>query len=384
MSDAPSRPRPSPEHPILVALGTRPEVIKLAPVVEALRRRGAPTFVLSTGQHRELIDPVLEAFSMVPDRDLAVMRENQSLAGLSAALLAAVDRVLEEVAPVRVVVQGDTTTVAMVALAAFYRRIPVAHVEAGLRTGNRYDPFPEEMSRILLGHLADLHFAPTPRARENLLAQGVAADTIDVVGNTVVDALRATAARVAGRSFSELGLPEPGDRLLVLVTSHRRESFGRPMRDVFTALRRVAGELAGRVLFVYPVHLNPNVRTAAREMLGGVEGLVLTEPLAYPAFVKLLSAARLAVTDSGGVQEEAASLGVPVLVTRRTSERPEAIEAGVAELVGTDPDRVAEAISTLLTDPGEHARRARATDAFGDGRAGERIAARLTNEEETP
>lgn len=372
----------STDRPVLVALGTRPEVIKLAPVVAALRRRGSPAFVLSTGQHREMLDPILGAFELVPDRDLGVMRQDQSLAALSAALLAAVDGVLGEVEPGRVVVQGDTTTVAMVALAAFYRRIPVAHVEAGLRTGDRYDPFPEEMSRVLVGHLADLHFAPTPGARANLLAQGVDSATIHVVGNTVVDALRATARRIRDRVFADFRLPEPGERHLVLVTGHRRESFGPPQRDVFRALRRVAEELAGRVLLVYPVHLNPNVRSVAREMLDEVEGVVLTDPLEYPAFVKLLTAARLVITDSGGVQEEAASLGVPVLVTRRTSERPEALEAGVAELVGTDPDRVAEAALRLLTDPEHHAHRARPTDAFGDGRAGERIVRLLLEEGE--
>lgn len=373
----------SPDHPVVVALGTRPEVIKLAPVVEALRRQGTPTYLLSTGQHREMLDPILSAFCLVPDRDLAVMRPDQTLAGLSSALLAAMDGFLDEIRPAQVVVQGDTTTVAMVALAAFYRQIPVAHVEAGLRTGQRYDPFPEEMSRVLLGHLAELHFAPTPRARENLLAQGVDEGTIHVVGNTVVDALRATARRVAGRSFEELGLPEPGGRGLVLVTGHRRESFGRPLRDVFTALRRIAEALSDSVLLVYPVHLNPNVRTAARELLTGIDNLLLTDPLEYPAFVKLLTSAELVITDSGGVQEEAASLGVPVLVTRRTSERPEALEAGVAELVGTDPERIADEALRLLTDAEHHARRARATDAFGDGRAGERIA-RLLIEEEAP
>jgi UDP-N-acetylglucosamine 2-epimerase len=360
---------------VLVALGTRPEVIKLAPVVAALRRRGAPTFLLSTGQHREMLAPILDAFDLRPDRDLGVMRPGQSLAALSAALLAATDPLLAEVSPRWVVVQGDTTTVAMAALAAFYRQIPVAHVEAGLRTFERYDPFPEEMNRTLLGSLADLHFAPTERARANLVRQGVAAERIRVVGNTVVDALQGMARAVASRSLADFGLPEPDSRRLVLATGHRRESFGRGLRDFCQGLRRVAERLAGQVLVVYPLHLNPEVRRPVTELLAGVPGVHLTDPLPYPAFVKLLTRADLAITDSGGVQEEAASLGVPLLVTRNTSERPEALEAGVGELVGTDPDRILAAAERLLVDPRHHASRAVPTAAFGDGRAGERIAA---------
>lgn len=370
----------SPDHPVAVVMGTRPEVIKLAPVVAALRRRGTPTYLLSTGQHREMLAPILESFDLAPDRDLAVMRPGQSLAQLSARLLTAMDGFLDQVEPARVVVQGDTTTVAMVALAAFYLRIPVAHVEAGLRTGDRYDPFPEEMSRTLLGDLADLHFAPTPRARENLLRQGVDEGSIHVVGNTVVDALRSMAGRVAERPFADFGLPDPGSRRLIVVTGHRRESFGQGLRQVFTGLRRIAQEHADRVALVYPVHLNPNVHPVAHEMLADLPNLHLTDPLAYPAFVKLLTAAELIVTDSGGVQEEAAVLGVPVLVTRRTSERQEALEAGVAELVGTDPEELAAQARRLLTDPAYHARHAHPSDAFGDGRSGERIARLLAGE----
>lgn len=369
----------SADHPVLVAVGTRPEAIKLAPVVEALRRRGAPTFLLSTGQHREMLAQMLDVLGLVPDRDLELMRPDQSLAALSAALLTAADRLLAEVEPAWVVVQGDTTTVAMVALAAFYRGLSVAHVEAGLRTGDRRDPFPEEVNRTLLGHLADLHLAPTPKARANLLAQGVDPETVHVVGNPVIDALFAMRERVADRPLAELGIEWTPGRRLVLVTGHRRESFGRGLREVFRGLRRLAEELAGEVEIVYPVHLNPNVRAAAAEVLEGVGGVRLLEPVDYAAFVKLLTSAALVVTDSGGVQEEAAALGVPLLVTRRTSERPEALEAGVAELVGTDADRVFEAARRLLTDPELYARRAVPTDAFGDGRAGERIAELLAS-----
>jgi UDP-N-acetylglucosamine 2-epimerase (non-hydrolysing) len=358
---------------VAVVVGTRPEAIKLAPVVLALAGAGVPATVLSTGQHRELLGPMLEAFGVVPDRDLELMRPDQSLAALSAGLLAGADAWLAEAEPGWVVVQGDTTTVAMVALAAFYRRIPVAHVEAGLRTGDRYDPFPEELNRTLLGDLATLHFAPTPRARANLLAQGVPEAAVHVVGNTVVDALRHVERRVAGRPLAEFGLPEPGGRKLVLVTGHRRENFGPGFAGVFAGLRRIVEEHPGEVLLVYPVHLNPNVRGPAHDVLGDVPGIHLAEPLDYPHFGRLLLDAWLVVTDSGGVQEEAAALGVPTLVTRRTSERPEALEAGVAELVGTDPERIAAAAHRLLADPAARAARAVPTDVFGDGHAAERI-----------
>lgn len=361
-------------RPLVVTIGTRPEAIKLAPVVVALRERRLPTFVLSTGQHREMLAPILDAFALEPDRDLGVMRPDQSLAGLSAAILGAIDPLLAELEPGWLVVQGDTTTVATAALAAFYRRIPVAHVEAGLRTHDRHDPFPEEMNRTLLGDLARLHFAPTSRARDNLLRQGVAAEAIRVVGNTVVDALRRIEREVAERPLSEFGLPDLEGRRLVLVTGHRRENFGAGFEGVFAGLRRIAEEFADEVLLVYPVHLNPNVRDPAHSRLGGVDNLHLVEPLDYACFVRLLTAAHLIVTDSGGVQEEAATLGVPVLVTRRTSERLEAVEAGVAELVGTDPERIASAARRLLRDPAAHAARAVATDVFGDGHAASRIA----------
>lgn len=367
----------SAEHPVLVAVGTRPEVIKLAPVVFALRERAMPTFLLSTGQHREMLAQILDVFDLAPDRDLAVMRPDQSLASLSASLLAAADPVLGEVQPSWVVVQGDTTTVAMMALAAFYRQIPVAHVEAGLRTHLRYDPFPEEMNRSLLARLGELHFAPTETARANLLAEGVLQGTVHTVGNSVVDALHAVAARVADRSLASFGLPDPEGRKIVLVTGHRRENFGQGMRDVCLGLRRLAEALPREILIVYPVHLNPNVRRPVAEILGGVSNIALIEPLAYDAFVKLLTSATLAITDSGGVQEEAASLGVPLLVTRRTSERPEALQAGVGELVGTEPDRIVATAHALLTDAELHAQRAVPTAVFGDGRAAARIADHL-------
>ena len=367
------------EAPVLVALGTRPEVIKLAPVILALRQRGLSTFVLSTGQHREILQQALAAFDLIPDRDLGVMRPDQNLAHLSAALLQGMDAVLQEVQPRWVVVQGDTSTVAMVALTAFYHRVPVAHVEAGLRTGVKYDPFPEEMNRTLLGPLADLHFAPTEPACRNLLREGVPEERIHRVGNTVIDALRQMQDRVADRPAEDFGLELPEDRPLVLVTGHRRENFGRGLQQVFDGLRRLAKAFP-EVFILFPVHLNPNVQRAAREHLDSVPNIHLSEPLGYAAFVKAMTSARLIITDSGGVQEEAAALGVPVLVTRNTSERREAIDAGVAELVGTDGGRLLDAARRLLTDPDLHAARAQPTDVFGDGCSGERIAAILAGD----
>jgi len=372
----------SERHPVLVAAGTRPEVVKMAPVVRALRDAGLPTYLLSTGQHREMLEQMLEVFELRADRDLRVMRADQSLASLSADLLRGVDGVLAEVEPSWVLVQGDTTTVAMAALAAFYRQVPVGHVEAGLRTHHRYDPFPEEMNRTLLGPLASLHFAPTAPARHNLLAEGVPAERVHLVGNTVIDALRWMSAAVAERPAADFGLSLPSEhgappRRLVLVTGHRRENFGRGLQGVFTALKTIAEEHREGVEVLYPVHLNPNVRGAARELLGDVPNLRLTEPLDYAAFVKAMTAAHLIVTDSGGVQEEAAALGIPVLVTRKTSERREAIDAGVAELVGVEPEAIADAARRLLTDPALHARRAVPTDVFGDGCSAARIAAIL-------
>ena len=368
---------PSSQHPVMVVLGTRPEVIKLVPVILALRAQEVPTYVLSTGQHREMLEQMLQVFELEPDRDLRLMRPDQSLAGLSAHLLQAMDSLLEQVKPSWVVVQGDTTTVAMVALAAFYRKVPVAHVEAGLRTGLKYDPFPEEMNRTLLGPLADLHFAPTEPARQNLLREGVPEDRVHLVGNTVIDALRLMGERVAHRPAQEFGLELSTDRRLVLVTGHRRENFGAGLRNTFGGLRRLAEEFSEEIQVLYPVHLNPNVRRAAEEVLSGVDNVHLTEPLDYAAFVKAMTSAELIITDSGGVQEEAASLGIPVLVTRDTSERREAIDAGVAELVGTDGNRLVDAARSLLTDPQHHAARAVPSDVFGDGCSGRRIAAIL-------
>jgi UDP-N-acetylglucosamine 2-epimerase (non-hydrolysing) len=361
---------------VAVLIGTRPEAIKLMPVVRALERSGAAPAVYVTGQHRELLAPILADLGLVPAEDLGVMQPNQALADLSARLLSAIQALLRRRRPATLVVQGDTTSVAMGALAAFYEDVRVAHVEAGLRTGSRRNPFPEEMNRRLVGSLADLHFAPTPRARENLLAENVPAESIHLVGNTVVDALFHARDHLVPHlppdSTTEplVRSPQP----LVLVTAHRRESFGPDLLAIAVGLKRLASAFAGRIAIVYPVHLNPNVDAVMRGALAGVPDIYLTPPLSYLRFVQLLLRARLVVTDSGGVQEEAAALGVPFLCARRTSERMEAVEAGVGELVGPDADALFAVAARLLQDEAAHARRATPTTAFGDGKAGERIA----------
>lgn len=362
-----------------VIIGTRPEAIKLCPVVLALRRSAElEPHVCVTGQHRTMVDQILPAFGVTADADLAVMAPNQTLAGLSARLLAAVDAYLAEVRPDIVLVQGDTTTALCAALAAFYRAIPVAHVEAGLRTGDLRSPFPEEANRVLVGRIADLHFPPTDRARAALEAEGIPADRLLVTGNTVIDALQLAVGEVRRRPPAVTGVPEPllaSERRLVLVTGHRRESFGAGFESICGAIRRCA-ERFPEVAFVYPVHLNPNVREPVNRILGGVPNVLLVEPVNYLEFVRLMDRATLILTDSGGVQEEAPTLHKPVLVMRDTTERPEAVEAGVARLVGTREEAIVEGVTRLLTDAGAYAAMARGANPFGDGAASDRIVAR--------
>jgi UDP-N-acetylglucosamine 2-epimerase (non-hydrolysing) len=366
----------SPSRDILVLIGTRPEAIKMAPVIVALKAEGLRPSVLLTGQHRELLLPIVAELKIVPDANLDVMEADQSLAGLSAKVLLGVRDTLRARRPAMVLVQGDTTTVAMGALASFYEGVPVGHVEAGLRTGHRRNPFPEEMNRCLVGQIADLHFAPTAAARENLLREGVDASAVHLVGNTVVDALfHARDALVAGLPPDPLlASMEARGRRLVLVTGHRRESFGADFDQICAGLRDVAQAFPD-IDVVYPVHPNPNVQAIVHEHLSNVQNLHLVAPMSYVSFVRMLLHATLVVTDSGGVQEEAACLGVPVLVTRRTCERFEAVEAGVSELVGPDRRAIFESARVLLTDAEEHRRRARSSNVFGDGHAARRIAA---------
>lgn len=369
---------------VLAVFGTRPEVIKLAPVIHDLRRRPdeARLVLCSTGQHREMLAQTLAAFELRPDIELGVMRFDQHPTELLGRLLIALRPVLADLRPDTIVVQGDTTSVLAGALAGFLYGVRVAHVEAGLRTRDKRAPFPEEVNRRLAGVLADDHFAPTVRARDNLLAEGVLPERVFLTGNTVVDALRWMHARVAERRLPpEL---DPGASRLILVTAHRRESFGQPFRDLCAALRDIA-ERFRDVRLIYPVHLNPHVHKTAHEVLNGCPRVQLIEPVDYALFVGLLARAHLVLTDSGGIQEEAPALGKPVLVLRDKTERPEAAAAGVVRVVGTDRERIVDETARLLTDADAYRAMSRVVDVYGDGNASRRIAeVVLTGQMTTP
>jgi len=361
---------------VLSIFGTRPEAIKLAPVILEIRKHPDlfEDVVCVTAQHREMLDQVLDWFEIAPQHDLNLMQPNQSLAEFAGRALLAVGGLLEDVKPDVVLVQGDTSTAMIAALAAFYRRSPVGHVEAGLRTRDRYNPFPEEINRRIVGTLATFHFAPTPQAAEALRSEQVPAETIFVTGNTVVDALLMTVRRPVRL---DLGFSLEGRRL-ILVTAHRRESFGAPFESLSSALRDIADRNAG-VEIVYPVHLNPNVREPVMRILAGHPRIHLLEPLRYEQFSHLMAQAYLILTDSGGIQEEAPVLGKPTLVMRETTERPEAVAAGTARLVGTDRARIVAEAERLLHDDKAYAAMAQAGSPFGDGHAAERIAALLAD-----
>ncbi len=361
-------------RPILI-FGTRPEAIKMAPVVAACRARSEEVepIVCSTGQHREMLDQVTDYFGIIPDIHLRLMRSNQTLAGLTARCVEAIDDVLDRLRPHCVVAQGDTTTVLAVALATFYRRVPFVHVEAGLRTGRLDAPWPEEFNRRIAGLAAALHCAPTQRAANALLAEGVPRESVRVTGNTVIDALLATVQRERANGIHwQSKYAMLGDAPMVLITGHRRENFGMGFEDICRAIRLVAERFAN-CRFVYPVHLNPNVQGPVHRLLGGQPNVHLVEPSAYSEFVWLMDRSRLILTDSGGVQEEAPSLKKPVLVMRETTERPEAVDAGAARLVGTSVDAIVEGVGRLLTDPAAYAACQIAENPYGDGRAAERI-----------
>jgi UDP-N-acetylglucosamine 2-epimerase (non-hydrolysing) len=367
------------QRKVMVVFGTRPEAIKMAPVVEALRRMpGIEVRVAVTAQHRQMLDRVLELFGIVPDEDLDVMAPDQQLPDLFARILTGMSDVLQRHRPDLVLVHGDTSTTLAAALAAFYARIPVGHVEAGLRTGDLQAPWPEEANRRLTAPLSALHFAPTERSRQNLLAEGFPEAGIHVTGNTVIDALLAAVARIdadpalATQLAAQLPALDP-ERRVVLVTGHRRESFGDGFEQICLALR----ELAGRddVQIVYPVHLNPQVQEPVQRLLAGIGNVMLIPPLDYLPFVHLMTRAHLILTDSGGIQEEAPSLGKPVLVMRTTTERPEAVEAGTVRLVGTDRARIVAEVARLLDDDNAYQHMAKAHNPYGDGLAARRIAA---------
>jgi len=371
---------------IAVFMGTRPEAIKMAPVVAQLKAsEHFQPLVINSGQHREMIQQVIDLFGISVDHELEVMRKNQSLAGLTSRLIEKIDRVLAETRPDMVLVQGDTTTVLCAALTSFYQQIPVGHVEAGLRTGNMRSPFPEEANRRLVSPLAQLHFAPTEAAKQSLLDEKIAVESIAVTGNTVVDALlmeleRQELPNVQQQLRDKLAGLVGDDwrqRASILVTGHRRENLGDGFEQICAALAEL-GRRFPETLIVYPVHLNPNVLKVVHDRLGATENIRLIEPQPYAEFVTLAKTCRLILTDSGGVQEEAPSLGKPVLVMRDTTERPEGVEAGTVKLVGADAERIVAEASRLLTDETAYQAMANVTNPYGDGRAAERIVQQIT------
>lgn len=362
---------------ILCIFGTRPEAIKMAPVVQELKKypERFSVVVCVTGQHRGMLDQVLELFSIKPEYDLDLMKDNQTLSELTSRVLVGVDAVLGKEAPDWVLVQGDTTTAMAASLAAFYHRVKIGYVEAGLRTGDIHNPFPEEVNRKIISNFSDLYFAPTKTAADNLLKEAIPSGKIIITGNTVIDALQLVAQKPYDWASGPLA-SIPRDRRLILVTTHRRENFGEPLEHICEGLRRIATKY-NNVQIVIPVHLNPNVRTTVTTLLGNIDTISLLEPLDYASLVQLLKESTLVATDSGGLQEEAPAFGKPVLVLRETSERPEGIEAGVAKIVGTDADNIEHAISTLLNDQDAYGSMAHAMNPYGDGNASARIVAAL-------
>lgn len=368
---------------ILTVFGTRPEAIKMAPLVKKLAERpDIESKVCVTAQHRQMLDQVLDLFDIRADYDLDIMKAGQTLSSITTSILSGMEPVLADFRPDMVLVHGDTATTFSATMAAFYQRIPVGHVEAGLRTGDLYSPWPEEGNRKLTGALAKLHFAPTEQSRENLLAEGVNESQVHVTGNTVIDALLMVRERIdtdpqlAKRLLSAFPMLRDESRL-VLITGHRRENFGGGFERICEAIRILAGRFPD-CDFVYPVHLNPNVRAPAMRILNGVTNIHLIEPQEYLPFVYLMTRAHVILTDSGGIQEEAPSLGKPVLVMRDTTERPEAVEAGTVKLVGTDVERIVDGVACLLTDQSEYERMSFAHNPYGDGLASERIVALMS------
>ncbi|MFH1185306.1 MAG: UDP-N-acetylglucosamine 2-epimerase (non-hydrolyzing) [Chloroflexota bacterium] len=374
---------------VLSVIGTRPEAVKMAPVIRALTQApGVESRVCITAQHRQMLDQVLDLFQIRPDYDLDLMREDQSLPELSASIFLGLDPVLQAFRPEWVLVEGDTTTVAITTLLTYYRQLRLGHVEAGLRTYNKWQPFPEEINRRVAGVAADLHFAPTEQARQNLLREGVDPRLVVVTGNPVIDALHVVAdqpepesstlfleklrsAGVQPREAGPAGSGRRSARALLLVTAHRRENFGAPLESICMALKDLAAR--GDVDIVYSVHLNPNVHEPVQRLLGSVPHITLLPPLDYLPLVHLMKHSTLILTDSGGIQEEATAFGIPVLVLREVTERPEGIQAGTLRLVGTDRGHIVEQASLLLDDPAAYARMAKASNPFGDGHAAERI-----------
>ncbi len=363
---------------VLTIFGTRPEAVKMAPLVRVLQATpGIESKVCVTAQHREMLDQVLTLFDIQPDMDLDLMRPGQSLAALTARVFTHLEPVLQDFQPDWVLVQGDTTTVMAAAMLAYYHQIQVGHVEAGLRTGDKFQPFPEEINRRVAGVVADLHFAPTEWSRQNLLRENTPDSQIVVTGNTVIDALHWVSAQPFDYHSHNLAFLENSAARTVLVTAHRRENFGQPIEDICAALRTLADHYQGQVQFVYPVHLNPNVQEPVYRLLGDHPHIRLLPPLDYLPLVQVMKKAAIVLTDSGGIQEEAPGLGIPTLVLRNTTERPEGVEAGTLKLVGTDPDRIVAEARRLLDDPAAYAEMSGAVNPYGDGQAAGRIVAAI-------
>ena len=355
---------------VMLVFGTRPEAIKMCPLVNELKRRsGIRTLVCVTGQHRQMLDQVLEAFSVEPDYDLSIMKERQTLFDVTTSILNRIKAVLEEARPDVVLVHGDTSTTFVTALACFYLQIPVGHVEAGLRTYNIYSPYPEEFNRQAVSIISSWHFAPTELSKQNLLKEGKAEDTIYVTGNTAIDALKTT----VRKDYTHPELTWAAGSRLILITAHRRENLGEPMKHMFRAIRRVCDEHPD-IKAIYPIHMNPAVRETADAILGGDERIRIIEPLDVLDFHNFLARSYLVLTDSGGIQEEAPSLGKPVLVMRDTTERPEGIRAGTLKLTGTDEEVIYQNFRLLLEEPAEYEKMSTASNPYGDGFASRRIA----------
>jgi UDP-N-acetylglucosamine 2-epimerase (non-hydrolysing) len=368
---------------ILSVFGTRPEAIKMASVVKALEAHPNEfeSLICVTGQHRQMLDQVLNFFKIKPDFNLDLMEEDQALTHLTARLLTSLEPIFSKVKPDWVLVQGDTTTTMVASLAAFYKKISVGHIEAGLRSNNKFAPFPEEINRVLVSHIADYHFAPTEISRDNLLSEGIDEKKIFVTGNTVIDSLFFILEKIENKSVNIVGIPKEilervNSRPFVLITGHRRENFGEGFESICNAIVRLAN-IHPNADFIYPVHLNPNVRDVVFSMLRGIKNVFLIEPLDYVSFVYLLDKCKIVLTDSGGVQEEAPSLGKPVLVMRDTTERPEAVEMGTVKLVGTNITAIVENVTTLLSDEQAYNAMAQAVNPYGDGKACQRIVAAM-------
>lgn len=358
---------------VLTVFGTRPEAIKMAPLVKKLKEaEGIESVLCVTAQHREMLDQVLELFDLVPDYDLNIMKPNQTISMITANVITGIEEVFIKEKPDIVLVHGDTTTTFATALAGFYQQVKVGHVEAGLRTYDKYSPWPEEINRVLTGHIADLHFAPTERNRQNLIKEAISDDAIFITGNTVIDALLEVVDKPYEFQDETLKKIDFQNRRVIAVTCHRRENLGENMEHIFSAIRDIAVEFED-VEIVYPVHMNPKVRETAKKVLGNAERIHLIEPLQYQPFVNLMARSYFLITDSGGMQEEAPSLGKPVLVVRRETERPEAVEAGTVKLAGVERDTIYTMAKELLTNKESYERMAHAVNPYGDGHACERI-----------